>query len=268
MGMVLVVTAPPADPDLVEMAADLGRRAGALTLEWFRDPALAIEKKGDGSPVTAADRAAESFIREELARRCPGDAVVGEEFDDTVGTTGRTWTIDPIDGTYPFTKGVPLYSSLLAMSDEHGPAIGVITIPALDEQVAAGRGVGAHHNGRPCRVSDTASLAGSCVTTSAYTWWPTEAVTKLHQRTPMMQAWGDGYGFLMVATGRADAMIDFGLNAWDVAPMSVIVSEAGGMFTGVNGESAPESGNVIASNGRFHDALVEIFATPPTSTNS
>ncbi len=261
--MVSVVTLPTVDPDLVAIAVDLGRQAGALTLQWFRDPALKIDKKGDGSPVTAADRAAETFLRDELARRCPGDAVIGEEFDDTTGTTGRTWTIDPIDGTYPFTKGVPLYSSLLAMSDEHGPAIGVITIPALDEQVSAGRGLGARLNGQTCRVSETDSLAGACVTTSAYTWWPNEAVAKLHRQGPMMQAWGDGYGFLMVATGRADAMIDFGLNPWDIAPMLVIIDEAGGRLTGTNGEPRAESGNVIASNGRFHDSLVDVFATEP-----
>ena len=255
------MTPPAVDPVLLELAVDLGRRAGELTLQWFRDPALEIEMKGDGSPVTAADRAAEAFIREELARRCPGDAVVGEELDDTVGTTGRTWFIDPIDGTYAFTRGVPLYCSLLAMSDEHGPAIGVITVPALAEQVAAGRGLGAHHNGSPCRVSGTDSLAGACVTTSAYTWWPNEAVAKLHRQGPMMQAWGDGYGFLLVASGRADAMIDFGLNPWDTAPMHVIISEAGGTFTGTNGESPPVTGNVIASNGHLHDALVGIFAT-------
>jgi histidinol-phosphatase len=255
------VTPPTVDPALLDIAIDLGRRAGELTLQWFRDPALEIEMKGDGSPVTAADRAAETFIREELGRRCPGDAVLGEELDDTVGTTGRTWSIDPIDGTYPFTKGVPLYSSLLAMSDEHGPAIGVITIPALGEQVSAGRGLGARHNGQPCRVSDTDSLSGACVTTSAYTWWPNVAVAKLHQQGPMMQAWGDGYGFLMVATGRADAMIDFGLNPWDIAPMHVIISEAGGTFTGTDGESAADTGNVIASNGRLHNALIDVFAT-------
>ena len=254
------MTSPPVDPGLVEFAVDLGRRAGELTLEWFRDPALAIEVKGDGSPVTAADRAAETLIREELATRCPGDAVVGEELDDTVGTTGRTWSIDPIDGTYPFTKRVPLYSSLLAMSDEHGPAIGVITVPALAEQVWAGRGLGAHHNGQPCRVSETALLGGACVTTSAYTWWPPEPLTRLHQQGPMMQAWGDGYGFLMVATGQADAMIDFGLNPWDIAPMQVIFQEAGGMFTGTNGDPAAVLGNVIASNSHIHSALLDVFA--------
>jgi histidinol-phosphatase len=254
------VTAPSVDPALLDIAVDLGRRAGELTLQWFRDPALQIEMKEDGSPVTAADRAAELFIRGELQRRCPGDAVIGEELDDTVGTTGRTWSIDPIDGTYPFTKGVPLYSSLLAMSDGDGPAIGVITIPALGEQVAAGRGLGAHHNGRRCRVSHTDSLAGACVTTSAYTWWPNDAVAKLHRQGPMMQAWGDGYGFLMVATGRADAMIDFGLNPWDTAPMYVIINEAGGTFTGTDGASAADTGNVIASNGRIHNALIDVFA--------
>lgn len=261
MGSFGVVTPSAVDADLLNFAADLGRRAAELTLEWFRSTTLDIDVKGDGSPVTAADRAAETFVREELARLCPGDAIVGEEFDDTLGTTGRTWTIDPIDGTYPFTKGVPLYSSLLAMSDEHGPAIGVITIPALGDQVSAGRGLGARYNGEPCRVSDTDSLTAACVTTSAYTWWPTDAVASLHRQAPMMQAWGDGYGFLMVATGQADAMIDFGLNPWDVAPMQVIITEAGGHFTDTTGAPSPQAGDVIATNGNIHDALVDVFTT-------
>src|SRR5215204_3972338 len=125
--------APPVDRALLDEAVELVREAGRLTLEWFRDPALAIERKGDGTPVTAADKAAERFLREQLEARHPTDGILGEEEAPVTGTSGRRWVIDPIDGTKAFTHGVPLYSNLLALEDEHGPALGVINLPALGE---------------------------------------------------------------------------------------------------------------------------------------
>ena len=114
--------APPADRALLKLALDVAREAGASTLRWFRSRDLAVDSKADGTPVTAADRAAERLVRERLAVHAPGDGVLGEEEPETAGTTGRRWIVDPIDGTKAFTRGVPLYSTLLALDDEHGPA--------------------------------------------------------------------------------------------------------------------------------------------------
>jgi len=198
--------APPVDPALVEHAVHIARDAGELTLHWFRRAGLAVEHKGDGSPVTEADLAAETFMRAELAAAYPDDAVIGEEHADAEGTSGRTWVIDPIDGTKAFTKSVPLYSNLLALVDEHGPAVGVINLPALGETVWAGRGLGAFHNGDRCRVSDHASLDGAYVCTSEFGYWPPADLAAVHAAPVQFRTWGDAYGYSLVATGRAEAM--------------------------------------------------------------
>ena len=153
--------APPVDRSLLDFAVDVAREAGESTLRWFRARDLAVDSKADGTPVTAADRHAERLVRDRVAARFPDDGVLGEEEPETAGATGRRWIVDPIDGTKAFTRGVPLYSTLLALDDEHGPAVGVIVLPALGQAVYAGRGLGAWCDGEPARVSATAALDGA-----------------------------------------------------------------------------------------------------------
>jgi fructose-1,6-bisphosphatase/inositol monophosphatase family enzyme len=140
--MSAVPLVPPVEEDLLRFAVDIAREAGELTLGWFRKDGLVVEGKDDGTPVTIADRSAERLLRERIAAAFPDDSVVGEEESDAVGTSGRTWVLDPIDGTQSFVHGVPLYGNLVSLEDEHGPAIGVVNIPGLDECVWAGRGRG------------------------------------------------------------------------------------------------------------------------------
>jgi histidinol phosphatase-like enzyme (inositol monophosphatase family) len=254
---------PPVDEHLVTAAVEITRAAGELTLEWFRNAALAVDHKADGSPVTAADLAAETLIREQLRERFPDDAVIGEEHQDTTGTSGRTWVIDPIDGTKAFARGVPLYSNLLALVDEHGPAIGVINLPALGETVWAGRGRGAFLNGDPCRVSDQASLAGAYAMTSGFGYWPDDALLAVLRSPMIFRTWGDAYGYALVATGRAEAMIDPLANPWDVAPMAVIIPEAGGRYSTFDGDDGPDAwrtGSGVGTNGAVHDALLGLWS--------
>ena len=253
---------PPVDDDLVALAVDIARAAGELTLGWFGRRDLAVDHKGDGSPVTAADLAAESLMRERLLARFPDDAVIGEEHQDTDGTSGRTWVIDPIDGTKAFARGVPLYSNLLALVDEHGPAVGVINLPALGETVWAGRGRGAFCNGEPCRVSDRATLDGAYAMTSGFGYWPEEALVAVLRSPLILRTWGDAYGYALVAAGRAEAMIDPLANPWDVAPMAVIIPEAGGhysTFDGDDGADAWRTGSGVGTNGAVHDALLGLW---------
>jgi histidinol phosphatase-like enzyme (inositol monophosphatase family) len=252
--------APAVAIDLFHTAVELTRRAGELTLEWFGSETLRVETKGDGTPVTEADRAAERFLREELGRRFPTDAVVGEEEPDHHGTSGRTWTIDPIDGTKAFTRGVPLYANLLALDDEHGPAIGVINIPGLAEVVAAGRGLGCFHNGKPCAVSTTAALDAAYASTSGLDSWPPSMLTRVLATTIKLRTWGDGYGYVLVATGRIDAMIDPIVAPYDVAPMRTILPEAGGRFSDLTGVDRADGGSGLATNGVLHDQLLAILA--------
>ncbi|WP_419924538.1 inositol monophosphatase family protein [Candidatus Poriferisocius sp.] len=242
--------------ELLNEAVELTREAGRLTLGWFNDHDLSVRRKGDGSPVTDADQVAEAFLREALAKRFPDDAVIGEEYPAEQGTSGRTWIIDPIDGTRSFVRGVPLYTTLLAMIDQHGPAIGVSAVPGLDETVWAGRGLGCYHDGRPCQVSPQTELARSYLCASGFEWWPEGAFDRVSRTGARMRTWGDGYGYVLVATGRTEAMIDPGLNLWDIAPMLVIIPESGGQITQWNGATTAEAGDWLATNGAIHDQLL------------
>lgn len=255
------------DTMLMDEVVGLVRAAGDLTMRWFRRDDLAIERKGDGTPVTAADKAAERFLREELGRRFPDDAIIGEEEPASAGTSGCTWVIDPIDGTKAFTHGVPLYSNLVARYDAEGCALGVINLPALGEVVYAGRGLGCFVAHGPdvaaqhARVNDVAALDESCVCTSGLGGWTSEQLAALHAAGPLVRTWGDGFGFALVATGRVEAMVDPKLATWDLGPLPVIVREAGGRYTELDGSEQvvldPERvASAVASNGAVHDALL------------
>jgi histidinol-phosphatase len=253
-------TPPPVPLELLVEARDLLRAAGELTLRWFRSPTLGVEWKPDGTPVTEADKAAERFLREELARRHPGDGILGEEEGETAGATGRRWILDPIDGTKAFRQGVPLYSNLLALEDAHGIALGVVNLPALGETVYAGRGLGAFcldaTGERPARVSDVTDATGAVLTTSGYDYWSEPMLLAVRRSGFQMRTWGDGYGYALVATGRADVMVDPEANGWDLAPMLVLITEAGGRFTDLTGAVRFDGGHGVASNGHLHDAAL------------
>jgi histidinol-phosphatase len=250
----------PVSAEDLQRAVEITRQAGELTLQWFRSPDLAIDAKGDGTPVTEADRAAERYLREAIAEHWPNDAVIGEEEADQDGTSGRTWIIDPIDGTKAFTRGVPLYSNLLAMNDADGAAIGVINVPALGLTVWAGRGLGCFENGRPARVSTRATLEGSYLSTCGFDYWDDHDFAAAQSSGMFLRTWGDGYGYVLVATGQIEAMVDPEVAIWDVAPVPVIMAEAGGRFTDLTGADRIDGASGIASNGLIHDELLRRFA--------
>lgn len=251
--------APIRREELDEVVAVV-REAGEVTLRWFRSKALDVERKGDGTPVTAADKAAERFLREQISARWPDDTILGEEEDDHHGTSGRTWVIDPIDGTKAFTHGVPLYSNLLAMSDEDGDAIAVVNLPALGETVYAGRGLGCWEGERRATVSDRERLRGAYLCSSGLEPWDDAALDAVRQAGMVVRTWGDGYGFALVATGRAEAMVDPRTAHWDVAPMPLLLSEAGGRFSALDGSPRADAGSGVATNGRIHEELLRTLA--------
>lgn len=250
---------PPVARARLDEAVELARAAGVETLRWFNTAGLAIETKADGSPVTEADRAAERLLRAELGRRYPHDSIIGEEEPDHRGSGPNRWVLDPVDGTKAFTHGVPLYSNLLAWFDEHGPAIGVINLPALGETVYAGRGLGCFVNGERCHVSTTATLEGAYVCTSGLDNWPAPHLARF-AATTKLRTWGDGYGYALVATGRVDAMVDPEVAYYDVAAMLTILPEAGGRFTTTDGVVTAAGGSGLGSNGLLHDALCRELA--------
>ena len=251
---------PGAAPALLDLAVSIAREAGELTLGYFGSKSLDVERKGDGSPVTDADRRAEQLARDRILAAYPDDSIIGEEFDDVSGSSGRTWVIDPIDGTHSFVCGVPLYATLIAVIDEHGPAIGAVNIPALGELVAAGRGLGATFNGEPTTVGTTRDVAKSTVTTSGFDYLSEESSLAIRDTGASFRTWGDGYGYVLVATGRVDAMVDApGLSLWDVAPMNVVIPEAGGTITSWSGVPLPQGGATLASNGHVHQDLLDVL---------
>jgi len=253
------------DRELLEQAVGWARSAGELTLGWFNHPELSIDAKGDGTPVTQADRAAERLLREMISAAYPDDGIQGEEEAELVGTSGRRWVIDPIDGTKAFTHGVGTFSNLLYLSDEHGPAIGIINLPALGETVYAGRGLGCFLDGRPCSVSSTQELAGSYLSCTGFHGWDAPMFDRVSAAEVELRTWGDAYGYALVASGRIDAMFDPVLAWWDIAALSVVIPEAGGRITLRDGSEELRADELdlysaIASNGVLHDRFVELLA--------
>jgi histidinol phosphatase-like enzyme (inositol monophosphatase family) len=259
--------APPADPALLEEAVELASAAGDLTLQWFGTNRLEIEIKADDTPVTVADRQAERLIRQALSARHPDDGVIGEEEGIAAGSSGRRWVIDPIDGTYGFVHGVPLYCTLLAVLDEHGPVVGVIHLPALGETVYAGRSLGCTVRDvggvRPASVNAHRSLDGAAVMSSGVDHWPPGALDRIHAGGAKIRTWGDGYGYALVATGRVEAMVDPVVSVWDLAPLPVIIGEAGGRFSTLDGREDLWGGSGVATNGLIHAELLAAVGGGP-----
>lgn len=249
----------PIDADLLATAVRIANLAAEVTLFHFRHDDLAIDRKGDGTPVTVADREAERLVRFELEQLFPDDGILGEEEAEKVGTSGRRWIVDPIDGTKAFSRGVPTYTTLLALEDADGIALGVIGVPALGEFVSAGRGLGCFLNDQPCHVNQHAGLDGACISTSGFNPWSDEALLRVKDRAVQLRTWGDGYGYVLVATGRIEAMVDPVAELYDLAPMPIILSEAGGRFTSYDGLEGPGHGHGVATNGLVHDEVLALL---------
>ncbi len=247
----------------LQAALEAAQLGGRLALRHWRQGIL-TEWKADGSPVTAADRAAETAIREWVAERFPGDGVLGEEFGESPGTTGRRWLIDPIDGTKAFVAGVPLWGSLVAVMEGDRVLAGAASFPAVEEHVAAAPGAGCWHNGSRAAVSRTSALARATVCTTDLSGFPDAARRAgwdaLAHRARVSRTWGDCYGYLLVATGRAEAMLDPVLNPWDGACMQPIIEEAGGVFTDWSGRATALGGSAVATNGGLADEVRAVLA--------
>jgi histidinol phosphatase-like enzyme (inositol monophosphatase family) len=245
--------------ELLEFAVKLGKGAGDVTLEYFRRKPE-TDTKADGSYVTIADRQAEAYLRRQIAERFPDDAVLGEEEGESQGRSGRRWIVDPIDGTFAFVHGVPFYGVLIALEIEEEMMVGVINIPPLGELVSAAKGFGCFFNGEPARVSTTSKLEDAlllCTDFSACERYGFgRAGESLQKRARTSRTWGDCYGYVLVATGRADVMLDPVMNLWDCAALLPIIEEAGGTFTDWRGARTAAGGNSIATNGLLFDEVM------------
>ncbi len=255
---------------LATVARELALRAGDVTLQYFGD-VLVAERKSDGTPVTTADREAEALLREEIQQRYPLHSIVGEEFPEHAGRVPIRWILDPIDGTRSFMQGVPLYAVLIGIEIDGQASVGVAHFPALDETVAAFRGGGCSWwpsgstAGVRVRASDTRELERALVLTTD----PERALASeigsgwraLSTEVEAVRGWGDAYGHALVATGRADVMVDPILSVWDAAPLLPIVKESGGRFTDLSGVETIHGGSGISSNGHLHERALEILTS-------
>ena len=236
---------------LLEAVAEVARLAGKVALERF-NTGIAVEWKGDGSPVTVADRSAEQAAREWIGRKFPGDAILGEEYGFEGAAEGRRWLIDPIDGTKSFVAGVPLWGTLIAVVEGEDVLAGAINCAAAGELVAAAVGEGAWWNGSRCRVSGEAVLGNATVLTTddRFPERPTRraAWDRLAAEARIVRTWGDCFGYLLVATGRADVMVDDRMNPWDSACLLPILEEAGGVLTDWKGRRTAFGGDTIATS--------------------
>jgi histidinol-phosphatase len=234
-----------------------------VTLRRFRARDLRVETKPDLTPVSEADHAAEELVRDRLATARPGDAVLGEEFG-TDGESHRRWIIDPIDGTKNYVRGVPVWATLLALEEDGEMRVGVVSAPALGHTWWAVRGGGAFADGHPIGVSGVSALEDAHLCYSDFKWWGRyglqaefEALAGQVWRT---RGFGDFWSHILVAEGAADIAAEPVVALWDLAPLLVIVEEAGGRFTDLAGNRTADGGSAVSTNGRIHDAVLQALA--------
>ncbi|KAA3664964.1 MAG: histidinol-phosphatase [Chloroflexi bacterium] len=245
--------------ELLAFALDVAWQAGRVTLGHFQTR-LDVEKKSDNTPLTIADKQAEQTMRQMINSRFPDHGIVGEEFGNTETDSQYKWILDPIDGTKSFVSGVPLYANLVALMDGEKALIGIINLPALNETIYAVRGGGCFWNGRSAHVSQVSDMKEAVVLTSGLHYFAEKqaAWDRLIKASYIQRTWGDAYGYALVATGRADVMVDPAMYLWDAAPMQVIMEEAGGTFTDWKGSPTIHNYESIGTNGRLFEQVMEI----------
>lgn len=249
---------------LLDKAVEIAKEGGDHTRRYF-GRRIEVERKTDDSPVTRADREAESVMRDMIHSFYPDHDVIGEEFGEEIRGGRVKWIIDPIDGTVSFIHGIPMYTTLIGVLIDDEPVAGVIYAPETGECCAAGINRGATLNGTPCRVRSCDSIGEATLLTTDY-----PNVIKAGLRRPfdriMEQArfnrtWGDAYGHMMVAAGRADIMFDPFLNIWDAAPLLTIITEAGGSFTDMKGRAVIDGGNGYSCNKNLAAEIQKLLNT-------
>jgi histidinol phosphatase-like enzyme (inositol monophosphatase family) len=251
----------------LELARRIAREAGRITLDYFQTDRFEVQRKRDGSPLTIADQASETYLRDAIAQSYPDDAIVGEEFGKTPGDSGFQWVLDPIDGTKSFISGVPLYGTMVGVTVDNRAVIGSVYFPGLDEGIFAARQSGswAYRGERQpvrAKVSTKTSLADSVLVTSESESFgvrgAADVYRQLAEHVYFARTWGDVYGYLLVATGRVEIMIDPMLHVWDAAAVQPIIEEAGGKFSDWAGNETIHAGEAIGSNGYVHESVLNI----------
>jgi histidinol phosphatase-like enzyme (inositol monophosphatase family) len=247
---------------LMQAAEEVARKSGDVALGFFRQ-GIQVDTKGDGTPVTVADQTAEKTARAWIESYFPEDGILGEEFGETRPGAKRRWILDPIDGTKTFIRGVPLWGTLVAVAEGERILAGAAYFPPVGDMLVAAPGQGCWWNGKRSRVSQEASLSKAVVlsTDERFLVHPErgEKWRALAKQVAISRTWGDCYGYLLVATGRAEAMIDEVLSPWDAAALQPIIEEAGGVFTDWTGTRTSFGGNAIATNAALATQVRELL---------
>jgi histidinol-phosphatase len=249
-----------------ELAVEGAEIAGKLAMSHF-DCGVTVEWKADESPVTVADRQAETLLRQLIRKHFPNDGLLGEEHGEETGSSGYRWIMDPIDGTRSFVRGIPLWGTLIGLEYRDELIAGVARVPALGLTYRALRGDGAFRDNRRIHVSSIDKLANSQLFYSGITWFHESgcmnSFIEFAGATQRQRGFGDFYGFMLVAQGSGEIMVDHGVHAWDIAALKPIIEEAGGQFSNWNGGFDLHAADVIASNGKLH--VLAIAAMSKTS---
>ncbi|CAN5729790.1 histidinol-phosphatase [soil metagenome] len=253
--------------DDLALALDLADRADAVTMDRFGALDLRIDTKPDLTPVTDADRSAEIELRDVLGHLRPDDDVFGEEFGGTASFAGRQWVLDPIDGTKNFVRGVPVWCTLIALLQDGVPVVGVVSAPALGRRWWAAQGEGAYVSfgdapARRLSVSGVADVAAASLSFSDLTGWEDrrEKFVAFTDEVWRMRAYGDFWSYCLLAEGAVDIVAEPEVKLWDLAPLDILIREAGGTFTSVDGAPGPHGGSALATNGLLHDQVVARLA--------
>ncbi len=248
--------------ELLNAATEIAKIGGHHTLKYYKQN-VKVVSKADDSPVTVADRETEQILRKEISRRYPNHGIIGEEFGRTNEDSNIQWVLDPIDGTKSFIHGIPFYTTLIGILIDNKPQVGIIYAPALEELCAAAIGHGATLNGEKCQVRDTDKLEDATFLMTEIYYFKElgqqALFEELMHKTRIHRTWGDAYGHMMVATGRADLMYDPLLNIWDAAALLPVVQEAGGIFSDIKGEQTIHSGNGFSTNKALFPQVKSIF---------
>jgi histidinol-phosphatase len=251
--------------DDVTLALRLADQADELTMDRFGARDLHVDTKPDLTPVTDADRSVEAALRDTLSQQRPDDPVLGEEFGGTTTFAGRQWVIDPIDGTKNFVRGVPVWATLIALLHDGVPVAGVVSAPALQHRWWAGAGDGAFASfaGGPARrvsVSSVADLGSASLSFSSLSGWAKlglrDRFIELTDSVWRVRGYGDFFSYCLLAEGAVDIAAEPEVSLWDLAALDIVVREAGGAFTSLDGRAGPHGGNVVATNGLLHETVL------------
>ncbi|MDL9936825.1 histidinol-phosphatase [Gordonia sp. ABSL1-1] len=261
----------------LQLALSLAASADELTMARFGAVDLKVDDKPDLTPVSDADLACETMLRERISAQRPGDTVLGEEFGGEQVLSGRQWVIDPIDGTKNFVRGVPVWATLIALLVDGVPAVGVVSAPALRRTWWAATGYGAHttfdgNEPRRIEVSGVRDLDSASLAFSSLSGWADRGIRDefvgLTDAVWRVRGYGDFFNYCLVAEGAVDIAAEPEVSLWDLAPLDILVREAGGRFTALDGTPGPAGGSAVATNGPLHDGVLAALEAPQADAPS